>query len=328
MTPQIAIGISALLLMWFGPGEEALSQVMKIAYAVAAYIGYSAIFVQSVGSLINEHSRHPHPKAILIPIFTGIERCLWLYVGLKLICAFHAPLEDAKAWVKNNPEHVIAAAFGLLTLVFLDCVWRFVNRSPYAEVIGREPIDRESQDRSAIHEAGHALFYAALDPLPPNLRACVAQTMGADDTMAGFVAADRKKSSNHTANYLEWRMLMALAGVEAEYVVYDDPGQGGAGDYENWQEAAKTWLKKGHGESYYLNPKSNAEAASNRDVLTRLRFAQIATVRAFLRDHEQLLQSMADEIRKRECSELEALRPYLVQVDFTSHAGIPQLKIA
>ncbi|SHN43022.1 Peptidase family M41 [Duganella sacchari] len=314
--------------MWFGPGEEALSQVMKIAYAVAAYIGYSAIFVQSVGSLINEHSRHPHPKAILIPIFTGIERCLWLYVGLKLICAFHAPLEDAKAWVKNNPEHVIAAAFGLLTLVFLDCVWRFVNRSPYAEVIGREPIDRESQDRSAIHEAGHALFYAALDPLPPNLRACVAQTMGADDTMAGFVAADRKKSSNHTANYLEWRMLMALAGVEAEYVVYDDPGQGGAGDYENWQEAAKTWLKKGHGESYYLNPKSNAEAASNRDVLTRLRFAQIATVRAFLRDHEQLLQSMADEIRKRECSELEALRPYLVQVDFTSHAGIPQLKIA
>lgn len=328
LTPQIALGIAALLLMWFGPDEETLSQAMKIVYAVMMYIGCSAIFVQGVGSLIKDHSRHPHPKAILIPIFTSLERCLWLYVGLRLICALHAPLEDAQAWIKNNPEPVIATAFGLLTLMFLDCVWRFSHRSPYAEVIERVPTDRKSQDRTAIHEAGHALLYAALDPLPPNFKVCVAQTMGADDTIAGFVARDRKKDSNNTANYLEWRMLMALAGVEAEYVVFGDPGEAGAGDYEDWQKAAKTWLKKGHGESYYLDPKSNAEAASNRDVLTRLKFAQTATVRAFLREHEQLLQSMAGEIRKRECSELEELRQYLVKVDFKNHAGIPQLRDA
>lgn len=145
--------------------------------------------------------------------------------------------------------------------------------------------------------------------------------------MGGYVDSGNTRPKNFTMQYLEWRMLIALAGCEAEYVVYGERGQGGEADYENWLEDATTWLSSGCGEHYYHNAKSQAEAASNRDVLTRLKFSHIAIVRAFLRQHDGLLKELALEFSKHECLDVPRLKPFLDKVDLTGHDGIPRLTI-
>ena len=165
----------------------------------------------------------------------------------------------------------------------------------------------------AVHEAGHALLYAALRPLPDYVRASIARQVGLDDDL-GHVTQIVYPHELEALTFLRWEMRMLLAGQVAETLLLDAESVGPVQDLAAWHRAARTHLATHpHGVLFFCEPANAFEQASNERQLERELIRQRAEVRAVLVANIEPLRELAACLAQRDLT-AEDLRPILIKV--------------
>lgn len=251
-----------------------------------------------------------------------IERLILLVVGLIVIRMFGVEVSGALVWMKHNPDAVLAAVAGMIVVRSLFAlapsrsmpVARDSQPVAYGIAVSRRLRSAKDIRRTAIHEAGHLVYYADLPELPADLSVKVLEKIGAADMFRGQVSSPGVWPSEQTEGFMRWWMQMNLAGSEAEFVLLQERGDGADGDNSRWLHTAKNYLKAGFGEVFYAEPSGEAEQAHNRAVLNALKATHVDAVRARLLSNKEVVAELAEAIAERKVMKLEEIAPYLSRI--------------
>lgn len=289
-----------------------------------------------------------------------------LYLGAVSLISWFG--DAAVRWGRAHPEEGMAALVsGLLLAVVvlaehaLIFPSRFSDEAPSvkAPTLGQgQLLPRPSQRRwkeeagmtaapvpterdlrhAAVHEAGHALLCAALDPLPAGISVVLVEapiwergflSLGG---LSGLPTGDLLASSV----FARWYMMLLLSGRAAEEALFTEATLGSEHDNEEWTRMATKYLANRPEAScpegarfsegfFFANPKSAAEAEYNAKRLGALWVAQREEVGAFLDANSQVLEELAEVIRARGRVGREELAPFLSQVTPTEGFPAPVL---
>jgi hypothetical protein len=172
----------------------------------------------------------------------------------------------------------------------------------------------ESDNRFiAAHEAGHALFYAALDNLPDDFEV-VAKDHSDSTANLGFVSGIKNDNLLLDKTFVEWQMLVFLAGKQSELVLLGNTSMGSSNDHEKWLNHARLYLYNGTKGIFYGEPSSKHEIESNEGKLELLRDEQIETIQHFLRINAEVLKELYDELFAKRRLVKDDLSPFLARV--------------
>ena len=271
----------------------------------------------------------------------GVRRMAWwmcervVLFALLLTAERHfAPeISGAIAATRAYPDQALqaGAAVALLALTFrMTPAARVVaGRGDYIAAPGdaalargpRKPRPPQDIRRTAVHEAGHLIAFAALGALPPDLKVEVKRDAGRGDSYAGQVSHTGRLVNVPTESVLRWTMLMTLAGTEAESLVLGERGDGAWEDNERWVSAATDFLAQGFGEVFYGATAGESQRDHNRAVLNDLRAACRRDLAEFLLANRVLLDDLADALCSGDGTmSRSALAPMLANVVMT---GLP-----
>ena len=171
----------------------------------------------------------------------------WLVLSALLyVIATQGP--HVRVFAEQHPEASIAMLLALLPLALI-AVPLFVTRN-YSEPVAEGsfadaklacsvPLSDQDLAYIAAHEAGHALVYAALGAIPPNLRVEVKSDACPTFQSMGSISFVQSRHRLESRTLVEWRMLVYLAGQQAEVFVLGQSSLGAAQDHARWLECAK-----------------------------------------------------------------------------------------
>ncbi|HFI9381226.1 TPA: hypothetical protein ACGSTL_001381 [Vibrio parahaemolyticus] len=225
---------------------------------------------------------------------------------------------------KQYPTHSIAIGISLGLSLFIDKLGRnyfYVESRPivgerYALGISASPMTPSKRDLeiARIHEAGHAMIYAATTSLPSTVRVSVFDSFNATGSLGG-VSTKVEKNTFLRENELNFFMYLTLAGLAAEKVHFNEPASGGSSDLAKWKLYANRYLDGGFSsEPYVVDPQSVQDAELNATLLQKLRTDQMANLEHFFLSNHQLLMELADALKERNTLDAEALNPFLKRV--------------
>lgn len=259
-------------------------------------------------------------------IKSALERLALLALALVAVRAFGPDLVGGLGYIKAHPASTLAflTAAALLRMVVVLVPAFTITRTrgsaavEYGVVVAghAEWGRRTSCDikRTAVHEAGHLLYYAGADTMPADLTVSVRTVLDAHDQYRGQVSHSGPPPAVMTQRYLYWSMLMHLAGTEAEFVALSSRGDGAQTDHARWLAYAHTYLASGFGEVFYEHPGNDAQVAHNRAVLNDLKARCLQDVHAFLEANRTVLDELADRIAERKHLGRTEIEPFLARV--------------
>jgi hypothetical protein len=266
---------------------------------------------------------------------TVLEACVVPFAILTAIRAYHDGLDRFVADAAAHPDKAIAVAIGGAVTAFIMTRHGFgVMRASVdggvlvsAATMTSQVTPAAGVRRTAVHEAGHALFYAALPDGYGTVRVTVIPSTEATGVVNGSVRLDPLQDGidDITRSYFTWRMLTLLGGFAAETIVFGEASLGSSSDMTKWTASAQLWLSHGYGEVFYANPSANesSQIAHNRLVLNDLKKDHLAIVEEFLSTNRALIEELADQLMEAGHMDSEALRPYFARVTLTN--GVPMM---
>lgn len=147
----------------------------------------------------------------------------------------------------------------------------------------------------AVHEAGHAVVLGLHRHLPLGLEIVIRKK--SDDTgILGYCTGPAWSHALDSKTHVEWEMLFALAGIEAERLLMGEISLGGASDYNNWNILAQKYLS-GHDDLiFFLAPQNTWQEDHNNKTLIELKRSQQALVRDLLMANENILHLLSDQL--------------------------------
>ncbi|WP_321967134.1 ATP-dependent metallopeptidase FtsH/Yme1/Tma family protein [Burkholderia cepacia] len=263
-----------------------------------------------------------------------LARMLMLVLAQIAVCKFAPFFVDLVQTIEARPHESIATTIGLL-LVYaafrtvdrhLDTTARqyvsarvaVTDAAGVASAYKRRPRTPDAIRRTAVHEAGHALLFAALPTLPDNFVAKVLGDLSAVDRYRGFVRGTVDCLTTQTEVAVQWSMFLDLAGTTAEKLVYGNRADGASEDNDRWTRTAQHYLSHGYGEVYFATPATDLEAESNQRALNRLKDEHCAALEEFLKANRAVLDELADRLARDGQLDQEGIRPYLDRVEYTS----------
>lgn len=176
----------------------------------------------------------------------------------------------------------------------------------------RFPTGRD-RDHAAAHEAGHIMAYAALEELPAGL--CVELHDSAQpDGSLGFAGGCSSDHLLPLRSFVEWRMVVDLAGQVAEQQLLGEATLGALQDHEVWLKRARGYLSLQIRGSFYARPQNAFEQARNDDALEALRREQLDLLKCFFAQNAALLSEIAGALVTSGRMGLADLRPFLARV--------------
>lgn len=196
----------------------------------------------------------------------------------------------------------------LIALYLMRGAWRN-GGTPYQGVSGRQvPLPsaegdpRSDHDRyvAAVHEAGHALFFA-FAPYVSSLIADIERRDEGERVINGMVRY-AKRNQQDGAALMVWDMQYTLAGAEAERVLLGDVHGGNRSDLMHYERVARQYLAS-HADTEDVlieDPQTELEVRHNTQVLRRLRREQEGIVREALRENSATLSLLADQLMLKE----------------------------
>lgn len=169
------------------------------------------------------------------------------------------------------------------------------------------------RDHAAAHEAGHIMVYAALEELPAGL--CVELHDSAQpDGSLGFAGCWSSDHQLPLRSFVEWRMVVDLAGQVAEQQLLGEATLGAIQDHEVWLKRARGYLSLQIRGSFYARPQNAFEQARNDDALEALRREQLDLLKGFFSQNAALLSEIAGALAEQGRMGLDDLRPLLARV--------------
>ena len=158
----------------------------------------------------------------------------------------------------------------------------------------------------AIHEAGHAICYGLCAAVPED--AWVGLDLDLNNLVAGSVNIPTPKDPTEVSkSFMEWSMLMTMAGVAAERVFFGDSSMNGRGDNQSVQVQAAAYLVAGHGEIYDMEALTEPQIAANRAAIARVRDHFSVLAESYIQANKEMCESLAKEINKMEFLDCEGI---------------------
>lgn len=191
--------------------------------------------------------------------------------------------------------------FFIFFVLFFKMPYKFImSNINKSTILSASGVGKLSQERSvsmaydrksvAAHEAGHTLLYAALGYLPPTFEAVIKS----QDNSLGCVKASATKNKLLSKVYVEWFMLMYLAGeIGEEFIFGENRSLGCIEDMGIYQKLAKSYLSLQIEWVYYVSPETQEESLHNLS----LREEFLERQRELIRRYIQLNCHIFDEIR-------------------------------
>ncbi len=241
-------------------------------------------------------------------------------------------------WTLANPHD---AAIGTVSLAIVWLVVRFsAGTSHGQERIARTmgvatagmarrsltttPITRDNR-YTAAHEAGHALVYAALDHLPADVRITVLEQPERDGTL-GFISRIKGPHQLVERAFVEWDMLVLLAGKIGEDRAMGETTMGSSNDFTRWVDAAKRYLSNQYRGLYYPEPQNELELKHNVAIMAELQREQTALLKQLFDRNAALFENLADTLLEKRTLSSEELACFLAKVDLPG--GFPRPVLA
>lgn len=247
-----------------------------------------------------------------------LERLTLLAMALVSIRLFGLDLAEGFNVAKHDPDTAMAI---VVAAILLRVILAIAPSRPLVHgykalrgvAVTTSRAQRLSADirRTAIHEAGHLLLFAARDALPDDLHVKVFEVLGPLDEFRGQVTHVNDRPEVLTEQYLWWSMLMRLGGTEAERVVLGDRGDGAIQDSANWIWDATTFLANGFGTVFYALPDGEIQREHNRAALNDLKAQCTEVVHDFLSRNAELLAEFGQVIASQLQLDRERIEPFL-----------------
>ncbi len=269
-------------------------------------------------------------------ITTGLFwRCVLLVLGISGISYFSSDVAASLQWIQANPATALTALTAVVFVWFLFVLASLLPGTSipgeyrYAKASGAvgnfalkprtEPTERDNRVTS-VHEAGHALVYAALRFLPNEVKIVLHDQSKLG--VLGYVSAVEWKHLLTSRTFAEWEMLLFLGGQVAEEVLLGKASLGSRSDMVYWEVRAKSYLSNGFGFTYFNHPDTQLEVGQNQLSLDVLRDNQRTLLKKFFDENRQVLDELAFTVaEKRELTKSD-LTPFLARVQFID--GFPK----
>ena len=185
---------------------------------------------------------------------------------------------------------------------------------PPGGVAALAPFRRKATARDsryiAAHEAGHALVYAALGTLPPNVKLTVHEQPDANGAL-GFITGIEHPHRLEEKEFVEWFMLVLLAGKLAESRLQGSSTMGSSNDHMRWVAAARGYLANHYRGMFYLEPQNKFEQEANEAKLEALQAEQLAMLSMLFDLNAEVYQKLAETLLERRVLARDELTPIL-----------------
>lgn len=233
-------------------------------------------------------------------------------IGLSLIVLGHVQLEVALGWLVANPSTAMMLGLALLAVAAIghwnkgpsemllsSAGQKFKFQDEPARVYNPSP---ETTFRTAVHEAGHALFLGLLPSIGEECRVLLWSPATASKMKANLDGCVSLTLPGHVvANELGLllRMRMVLAGMLAERLVFGNATMGAASDLQAWSKMAHDYLSNGFAGPFVPQPSNEDHRQMNLEVMRQLHHDQEKAVQQFLLSNRDLLLEVATEAAQK-----------------------------
>ena len=184
------------------------------------------------------------------------------------------------------------------------------DKFSYAE----KPKSLSEKDKkyTAVHEIGHAIFYAYLKKIPDDFRVVINNE---SKGVLGYVTFFENGTIVEEKKYAEWLMFVYLAGNRAEKFIYGDSTLGGMSDYHSWCQLAKKYLKNGNKGVFYINPENEYEHQENQQKMEDLKLSQEKIIDDFFKENKELIIEFSDTLMKKGNMSKKDCAPFFEKVN-------------
>jgi len=323
--PLLIIGLGILLsVKQIAPSIISIPTQAKSIHDATFSIGVTCLGIWTIVAGIGTGFRLFNLFALAIQC---IERFVFLSIVLLLIRCFASEIAEVVILVRQNPEDILLT---LIAFLIVSVTFSF-SKKYHAERVTEKlanlgmrftqsikpPLMQDVQ-RLAVHEAGHALLYAAAHKVPKDLTAQIMpELIGVPNETTGYVWTKESPPESPTQEFLHWRMLLDLAGNVAEITTFGNRGSGATSDNEIWITNAIEYLEAGMGEVYFHNSIKESHVLHNRLVLNSLKAQHEKILLSFFTVNQSLLKELADTIVLKKRLEQKEITPFLERVVLT-----------
>ena len=236
------------------------------------------------------------------------------------------------AWSAVMREQPHQFVIGLIVAAICWAIFSMARTLSWEPVKGHElakaalawPLQKPSQQderHTAFHEAGHAICYAALGRLPDNSR--MVMNDGTDPRgVLGFVTGVEDGNRLTSQVFVEWLMLVYLAGKMGELIGLSQATLGAGSDHCKWQSAARQYLANHYEGIYYIEPQNKFEQVLNDEKLQDLERQQLVCLQQLFDQNREVFRELAEAFLAKRVLERSEMIPFLARV--TLPEGFPR----
>lgn len=168
----------------------------------------------------------------------------------------------------------------------------------------------------AVHEASHAVMYAYFTKPPSQFDIYLYEkAMIKEPESRGLVIA--KIPQLKGKGFQEWRMLLAIAGIRGELLIYGNHSYGSDNDFQVWQKQASQFLAE-HSSKYTPQPTTSAEMHINKSLESELFDRHTKIVDDYLKKNKSVVLAIAKQAMVFHSLESHHLHKHLAKIAFTS----------
>lgn len=319
---NIRIGIMLLLIAFFllmrkHPSDAMLQQIVSVFTPVG-------LFVITLNSLFK-----------IITMGKRIFSREFVEYFLRTLVIYSAILWSIGAIGLNIKTIIIENSQGsMIVAISLLLVWLVLNISSSLPLKTNDPnvtfgipgfaprLTERDQKFVAAHEAGHALVYAALGSIPNNIQLVVKDIDNADGSL-GFITNINSEHRLNEKIFIEWHMLMLLAGKVGESSVFGQNSLGSSQDHSRWLVAAKEYLKNHFDGIFYTEPSNKFEQNANEEKLSNLQSKQVNILTQFFERNSDVLTALYTAAFEKKVIKSAELATFLQQVEIPDDFPLP-----
>ncbi|WP_288350530.1 hypothetical protein [uncultured Thalassospira sp.] len=207
---------------------------------------------------------------------------------------------------------IIAFVFGKLTSPLAWNIQHFV----------RPAFSKRDSQTVAIHEAGHALMFAAVDEIPGYVEIITKPS----ELSLGATIGSGLKHQVAASNEYHWAMLCCLAGQAAEKFKLGVIHDGSHRDYEHWMDAAKRFLGQQPDQIFYPTPTNPLEIEHNNQALRGLREHHFSLLEQYFLLNSDVFDSLCETLHRQKHVKASQLRQLLSPVQLPD--GFPTIVLS
>ena len=300
--------VGAGFILGFNPSND-ISFLASSVYTVVTTLTCSFLILRPI--MLMAQNRGQAVMSVVMQIAVTI--CILSFIDTQGDIVIRSVREHPQVAIAIIVGYFIAGHIYRLSSSF-DIGHTEVAAGRMAVSVKKRPSERDLEIAS-VHEAGHALIYAAAKELPDTLTVELLDRFNRNGVL-GSVSCEAVQHSLMKKSEIEFHMYLCLAGMAAEQVRFGEFSAGTSNDLAQWNTHCETYLSNGFGEGRYLpNAVTSSDREANAKIRATLHSDQMFALSNFFGRNWKALSELANELRDTKTLKGDQLAPYFDRVD-------------